>query len=205
MNAAKLPFNTLRNFVCRLVIYRLCSWIFFSWTKLRRKIALCSSELSLNMPWNFMRTFKRTFIEKSQEQRTKFTHFAHITFAQYCMSSVASLYFFNSFLVGIILWRTLKENCLSLLSLDDSYISLKLLFQSVKYRNNFSKTLLRLALCYSFQWTFYSSLCNAFWVTVMLCRLTAGIRKEYQTNQELGKPKLSSSALEGWQQVAESN
>ena len=50
------------------------------------------------------------------------------------MSSVTSLYFFNSFLVGIILWRTLKENCLSWLSLDDSYISLKLLFQySIQY------------------------------------------------------------------------
>ena len=85
MNAAELPFNTLRNFVCRLVIYRLCSRIFFSWTKVRRKIALCSSELSLDMPWNFMRTFKRTFIEKSREQRTKFAHFACITFAQYCM------------------------------------------------------------------------------------------------------------------------
>ena len=53
------------------------------------------------------------------------------------MSSVTSFYFFNSFLVGIILWRTLKENYLSLLSLDDSYISLKLLFQSVKCGNNF--------------------------------------------------------------------
>ena len=53
------------------------------------------------------------------------------------MSSVTSLYFFNFFLVGIILWRTLKENFLSLLSLDDSYISLKLLFQSVKYGNSF--------------------------------------------------------------------
>ena len=53
------------------------------------------------------------------------------------MSSVTSLYFFNSFLVGIILWRTLKENCLSLLSLDDLYISLKLLFQTVKSGNNF--------------------------------------------------------------------
>ena len=53
------------------------------------------------------------------------------------MSSVTSLYFFNSFLVGIILWMTLKENCLSLLSLDDLYISLKLLFQSVKSGNNF--------------------------------------------------------------------
>ena len=29
------------------------------------------------------------------------------------MSSVTSLYLFNSFLVGIILWRILKENCLS--------------------------------------------------------------------------------------------
>ena len=38
-------------------IYRLCSRIFFSWMKLGRKIALCSSELSLDTSWNFMRTF----------------------------------------------------------------------------------------------------------------------------------------------------
>ena len=60
VNAAELLFNTLWNFVCLLVIYRLCSRIFFSGTKLLKKIALSSSELSLNMPWNFMRTFKRT-------------------------------------------------------------------------------------------------------------------------------------------------
>ena len=79
VNAIELPFNTLRNFVCCLAIYHLCSRIFFGWTKLRRKIALCSSELSLDMSWNFM----RTFVEKSQEKRTKFAHFACITFAQY--------------------------------------------------------------------------------------------------------------------------
>ena len=32
----------------------------------------------------FTQTFKCTFIEKSQDQRTKFMHFACITFAQYC-------------------------------------------------------------------------------------------------------------------------
>ena len=85
MNAAELPFNTLWNFVCRLAIYRLCLRIFFSWTKLWRKIALCSSKLLLDMPWNFMRTFKWTFVENSREQRTKFVHFTCITFAQYCM------------------------------------------------------------------------------------------------------------------------
>ena len=31
-----------------------------------------------------MQTFKWTFVEKSREQRTKFAHFACITFAQYC-------------------------------------------------------------------------------------------------------------------------
>ena len=44
-------------------------------TKIQRKIGLCSSELSLNLPQNFTRTFKRTFIKKSQEQRMKFAHF----------------------------------------------------------------------------------------------------------------------------------
>ena len=84
VNAAELLFNTLRNFVCCLAIYHLFSQIFFSWTKLRRKIALCSSELSLEMPWNFM----LTFAEKSQEQRMKFAHFTCITFAQYCITPV---------------------------------------------------------------------------------------------------------------------
>ena len=81
VNATELPFNTFRNFVCCLMIYRSCSQLFFGWTKLWRKIVLCSSELSLDTPWNFM----RTFIEKSREERTKFAHFTCITFAQYCI------------------------------------------------------------------------------------------------------------------------
>ena len=55
---------------------------------------------------------------------SKFGHKEH-------MSSLIRLYFFNSFLDGIILCRTLKENCLSLLALDDLYTSAKHLFQSV--------------------------------------------------------------------------
>ena len=86
VNASELPFNTLRNFVCCLTDYCLCLRIFFGWTKLRRKITLCSSELSLDMPWNFMWTFERTVVKKSCEQRTKFAHSACITFAQYCIS-----------------------------------------------------------------------------------------------------------------------
>ena len=80
VKATELPFNLLQNFVCCLAIYRLCSRIFFGWTKLQRKITLCSSELLLDTPWNFMQTFAK----KSREQRTKFAHFACITFAQYC-------------------------------------------------------------------------------------------------------------------------
>ena len=68
--------------------YRLYSQIFFSWTKLWRKIGLCSSKLSHDMPWNFM----QTFIEKSLEQRAKSVHFACITFAQYCMLSALFLF-----------------------------------------------------------------------------------------------------------------
>ena len=82
VNTTELPFNTLRNFVCCLATFRLCSQIFFGWTKLQRKIALCSSELSLDMPWNFMWTFERTFVDKSREQRTKFAHFTCITFVR---------------------------------------------------------------------------------------------------------------------------
>ena len=46
------------------------------------------------------------------------------------LSSEANLYFISSFLVGIILCITLKENCLSLLSFEDLYISTKQLLQS---------------------------------------------------------------------------
>ena len=55
-------------------------------TKIRRNSALCSSEISLTKPRNVARNFARTFIESSREQRTKFAHFACITFAQYCIS-----------------------------------------------------------------------------------------------------------------------
>ena len=85
-NAAELPFNALWNFVNCLANYRFPLRIFFSLMKLRRKIVLCSSELSVDTPWNFTRTFVRTFIERSRKQRTNFTHFACITFAQYCKS-----------------------------------------------------------------------------------------------------------------------
>ena len=46
------------------------------------------------------------------------------------LSSEANLYFISSFLVGIILCITLKENCLSLLSFEDLYISTRQLLQS---------------------------------------------------------------------------
>ena len=55
---------------------------------------------------------------------SEFGHKEHV-------SSLIRLNFFNSFLEGFILWRTLKKNCLSLLSLDDLHISTKHLFQSV--------------------------------------------------------------------------
>ena len=83
VNAAELSFYELENFSYCLAIYHLCSRIFFSWTKLRKKIALCSSELSFDTPLNFMRTFTK----KSQEQRIKFAHFTCIAFAQYCIFS----------------------------------------------------------------------------------------------------------------------
>ena len=60
---------------------------------------------------------------------SEFGHKEHV-------SSLFRLYFFSSFLDGIILCRTLKENCLSLLPLDDLYISTKHLFQSVSSRKH---------------------------------------------------------------------
>ena len=47
VNATELPFNTLQNFVCCLAIYRLCSQIFFGWTKLWRKTALQANYCSI--------------------------------------------------------------------------------------------------------------------------------------------------------------
>ena len=75
VNATELPFIALWNFVCCLELYRLCSQFFFNWRKRRRKIALCSSELSLDTPWNFMRTFQRTFFEKSLEDKNEICAF----------------------------------------------------------------------------------------------------------------------------------
>ena len=50
---------------------------------------------------------------------SEFGHKEHVS------SLIRLIYFFNSFLDRIILCRTLKENCLSLLSFDDLYISTK--------------------------------------------------------------------------------
>ena len=89
--------TALRSIRCEILCtasqFIVCAHEFsFGWTKLRRKIALCSSELSLNTPWNFIRTFEWTFVEKSREQKKKFTHFTCITFAQYCTSHSAPLF-----------------------------------------------------------------------------------------------------------------
>ena len=71
VNDAELQFNVLQNFEYCLENYRLCSQMFFSWTKLWRNLTLCSSELSLDTPWNFTHTFERSFIEKSRVTGTK--------------------------------------------------------------------------------------------------------------------------------------
>ena len=54
--------------------------------KIRRNSVLCSREISLKRPQIVTRTFVRTFLESLREQRTKFMHFACVTFAQYCSS-----------------------------------------------------------------------------------------------------------------------
>ena len=53
--------------------------------KVRRNSVLCSREISLKRSWIVPRTFARTFLESSRKQRTKFAHFACVTFAQYCI------------------------------------------------------------------------------------------------------------------------
>jgi len=52
--------------------------------KIQQNSVLCSREISLKRPRIVTRTFTRTFLESSREQRTKFAHFACVTFAQYC-------------------------------------------------------------------------------------------------------------------------
>ena len=52
----------------------------------RRKSILCSRGISLKRRQIVTRTFARTFLESSCEQRTKFVHFACVTFAQYCIT-----------------------------------------------------------------------------------------------------------------------
>lgn len=70
VNAAKLPFNALQNFLYCVANYHLCSWVFFSLAKLWRKIALCPRELSLNTTWNFTVTFFK-WTWKSRRNKTK--------------------------------------------------------------------------------------------------------------------------------------
>ena len=57
--------------------------------KSQRKSILCSREISLKRRQIVTRTFARTFLESSREQRTKFAHFACVTFAQYCIINKA--------------------------------------------------------------------------------------------------------------------
>ena len=52
--------------------------------KSQRKSILCSREILLKRPQIVTQTFAQTFVESSREQRTKFAHFASVTFSQYC-------------------------------------------------------------------------------------------------------------------------
>ena len=58
--------------------------IFALVSKMRRIFSLCFSEITLVTSRNDARIFERNFVESSQGQRTKFAHFALITFSQYC-------------------------------------------------------------------------------------------------------------------------
>ena len=61
--------------------------IFALVSKMRRIFSLCFSEITLETSRNDARIFERNFVESSQGQRTKFAHFALITFSQYCTGS----------------------------------------------------------------------------------------------------------------------
>ena len=54
---------------------------------MRRIFSLCFSEMTPETSRNDAQIFERNFVESSQGQRTKFTHLALITFAQYCRRS----------------------------------------------------------------------------------------------------------------------
>ena len=128
--------HTLQNFVCCLAIYRLCSRIFFGWTRLWRKIAICWSELSLDTAWNFMWTCKQTFVEKSREQRTKFAHFACITFAQYCMWCLRICFDHGEYLVD------LQKGCDLLWSFIEVINGVGMLLRDRRVENNILKRIL---------------------------------------------------------------
>ena len=59
--------------------------IFALGSKMRRIFSLCFSEITLETSRNDAQIFERNFVESSQGQRTKFAHFALITFSQYCI------------------------------------------------------------------------------------------------------------------------
>jgi len=78
------PFKTQRNFLNWLPKLRSRSRNFFDVPKNCRIIALCLSEISLKTPEFTLKLLSELSLESSREQRTKFVHFACITFAQYC-------------------------------------------------------------------------------------------------------------------------
>ena len=59
---------------------------------MRRTFVFCFKEITLKTLRKDARIFGRNFSENSQRQRTKFAHFALITFAQYCIMKAQ---FFN--------------------------------------------------------------------------------------------------------------
>ena len=60
---------------------------------MRPIFSLCFSEMTLETLWNDAPFFGRNFVETSQGQRTKFVHFALITFSQYCRCHVCKTLF----------------------------------------------------------------------------------------------------------------
>ena len=70
---------------------------------MRRIFSLCFSEITLETSRNDARIFERNFIESSQGQRTKFAHFALITFSQYCKQvKINYSVFLESFHVAMV-------------------------------------------------------------------------------------------------------
>ena len=70
---------------------------------MRQIFSLCFSGMTQETSRNSTQIFERNFVERSQGQRTKFAHFALITFAQYCNNNNNNLIIIITIIIIIII------------------------------------------------------------------------------------------------------